>query len=113
SSYPSCAKATDVEVRLLPGGRGVDEFSRSAGPPVRILTAVVAIVLLLACVNLANLMLARGVARGREISIRLALGSGRARLVRQGLVESLLLAAAGAALGLAIGVFGGRALLLM
>jgi predicted permease len=113
SSYPSYAQAADVEVRLLPGGRGVDEFSRSAGPPVRILTAVVAIVLLLACVNLANLMLARGIARGREISIRLALGAGRARLVRQALVESLLLAAAGAALGLVIGVFGGRALLRM
>jgi len=113
SSVPSHQQATEVEVRLLPGGHGIDELSRRAGPPVRIMTAVVAVVLVLACVNLANLMLARGVARQREISIRLALGSGRLRLVRQAVVESLLLAVAGGALGLLIGVFGGRALLLM
>ncbi len=113
SSEPSYQRATDVEVRLLPGGRGVDDLSPRAGQPVRLLTAVVAVVLLLACVNLANLMLARGVSRTRETSIRLALGSGRLRLIRQALVESLLLAAAGSALGLWIGVFGGRALLRM
>jgi predicted permease len=113
SSVPSYQQATDVEVHLLPGGRGLDELSRRAAQPVRILTAVVAIVLLLACVNLANLMLARGVARAKEISIRLALGSGRGRLVRQALLESLVLSSAGAAVGLWIGVFGGRALLRM
>lgn len=113
SSVPSYQHATNVEVRLLPGGRGVDELSRRAGQPLHILTGVVAIVLLLACVNLANLMLARGVARTKEISIRLALGSGRGRLVRQALIESLVLASAGAAIGVWIGVFGGRALLRM
>ena len=113
SSVPSYRAATNVEVRLLPGGRGLDELSRRAGQPVRILTGVVAIVLLLACVNLANLMLARGVAKTKEISIRLALGSGRGRLVRQALIESLVLASAGAAIGAWIGVFGGRALLRM
>jgi predicted permease len=111
STVPSYRQATDVEVHLLPGGRGLDELSRRAGQPMRILTAVVAIVLLLACVNLANLMLARGVARAKEISIRLALGSGRARLVRQALIESLVLSSVGAAIGLWIGVFAGRALL--
>jgi predicted permease len=113
SSVPSYHAATNVEVHLLPGGRGVDGLSRGAGQPLRILTGVVAIVLLLACVNLANLMLARGVARTKEISIRLALGSGRGRLVRQALVESVILAFAGAAIGVWIGVFGGRALLRM
>jgi predicted permease len=113
SSHPPYRQATDVDVRLLPGGRGVDEFSRRAGQPVRILTAVVASVLLLACVNLANLMLARGVARQKEISIRLALGSGRLRLLRQAVVESLLLSVVGGALGVLIGIAGGRALLLM
>ena len=113
ASVASYQQATNVEVRLLPGGRGVDELSRRAAQPVRILTGVVAIVLLLACVNLANLMLARGVARTKEISIRLALGSGRVRLVRQALIESLVLASAGAAIGVWIGVFGGRALLHM
>src|SRR3954468_269359 len=113
SSEASLQQATDVELRLLPGGRGVDAVSSRAEQPVHILTAVVGCVLLLACVNLANLMLARGVARQKEISIRLALGSGRFRLLRQAALESLLLALAGGALGLAIGVFGGRALLLM
>jgi predicted permease len=113
SSEPSQQRATDVAVRLLPGGRGVDELTRSTAPPIRILTVVVGIVLLLACVNLANLMLARGVARARETAIRLALGSTRTRLVRQAVVESLLLSAAGSTIGLAIGVFGGRVLLRM
>jgi predicted permease len=111
SSEPSHQRATGVVIRMLPGGRGVDELTRRAAPPLRILAVVVAIVLLLACVNLANLMLARGVARSRETAIRLALGSSRIRLVRQALVESLLLAAAGGALGLAIGIVGGRVLM--
>ncbi len=113
SSEPSHQRASDVAIRLLPGGRGVDELSRSTGQPIRILSVVVGIVLLLACVNLANLMLARGVARARETAIRLALGSSRARLVRHALVESVLLSAAGSAVGLAVGVFGGRVLLRM
>jgi predicted permease len=113
SSLPRFQRATSVEIRLLPGGRGVDDVARRATQPVQILMVVVALVLLLACVNLANLMLARGVARRREISIRLALGSGRMRLVRQAFVESLILSVAGGALGLFIGVAGGRALLLM
>jgi predicted permease len=113
SSVPGYQQATDVEVRLLPGGGGVDTVSRRAGQPARILMGVVAVVLLLACVNLANLMLARGVARTKETSIRLALGSGRWRLVRQALVESLIVAAAGAAIGMWIGVSGGRAVMRM
>ena len=113
SSYPSLRQATAAEVRLLPGGRGVDELSRRAEQPLFILSGVVAIVLLIACVNLANLMLARGVARQKEMSIRLALGSGRLRLARQVLIESLLFSALGGALGLVLGVWSGRALLAM
>jgi len=111
SSALSYQQATGVEVHLLPGGGGLDVLSPRIEQPVRILTAVSAIVLLLACVNLANLMLARGVARAKEISIRLALGSSRRRLIQQALVESLILSVAGAGLGLWIGVFGGRILL--
>src|SRR5262249_51651682 len=77
-------------------------------PALRLLSACVAVVLLVACVNLANLMLARVTAREREFTVRAALGGGRGRLIRQLLTESIAISTIGAVLGLLLSIGGIR-----
>ena len=85
-----------VAAELLPAARGVDALATRAERPLVILTGVAGLVLLIACLNLAGLMLARGISRQRELSLRRALGAGRGRLVQQLLVESAVIGLAGA-----------------
>jgi len=98
-----------VQAAAVPAPDGFNPFRYNFAQSLLILMGTVGLVLLLACVNLSGLLLARAAARQREISIRLAIGAGRERLIRQFLTESLVLAAMGGSLGLAIaGWFSAR-----
>ena len=98
-------------VVIVPGGAGIQNLQRNTGKGLYLLMAISGLVLLVACANIANLMLARGATRRAEISVRMALGAARGRLIRQMLTESVLLACMGGLAGLAVAYAGTRMIL--
>src|SRR5207248_4019644 len=98
-------------IRVIPAGAGVTEMKEEYGRSLTILLSVCGLVLLIACANVANLMLARAAARRGQTAVRLAVGASRGQVVAQALTESVLLACLGGVAGLAVAVGASKLLL--
>lgn len=111
---PDIMRTLDKQiVNVVPAGAGVAEMKEEFSRSLQILLAVCGLVLLIACANVANLQLARAVARRSQTAVRLALGANRAQIIKEALTESILLAVAGGIAGLAVAIAATRFLLMI